>query len=402
MHFTKASLKRLKPRTTQYDVRGEHGLGVRVNPAGTITWTYFYDFAGKRKRMRLGTWPAMGVKEAEKAHTAARARVARGLDPAGEVRRTRQETAAAPTVDGLVSEYLDRWARPRKRSWREDERILTGEVHRAWGTRRAQEIARRDVIALVDGIRDRGAPIQANRTLAVVRKMFNFAVSRDLLPASPCTQVKAPAVEHRRDRVLSDEEVRAFWTGLDSARVAKVTALALRFQLTTAQRVGEVIGASWAEIDLDAGWWTIPAERSKNKLAHRVPLSRLAVEILAQARWLGAGSPWVFRSPTGKDHLTLAAISQAMRKNRDALGIAHATPHDLRRTAASQMTGAGVPRLVVSKILNHAEPGVTAVYDRHSYDREKREALDKWADQLRRVLGGERKSIVSRQHPSKP
>ena len=136
-------------------------------------------------------------------------------------------------------------------------------------------------------------------------------------------------------------------------------------------------GAAWAEIDLVGRWWTIPPERSKNGLAHRVPLSSQAVRILkglkAEAK---NDATWVFPSTrkTGPhiDHAQKAIERIVERSQVEFRG------HDLRRTAASLMVGAGVPRLVVSKILNHVETGVTAVYDRHSYELEKRAALDFW------------------------
>jgi hypothetical protein len=153
--------------------------------------------------------------------------------------------------------------------------------------------------------------------------------------------------------------------------------------LLTAQRVGEVSSMEWAEIDLKRGWWTIPAAKAKNRLAHRVPLTGMALElILARPRQAGARYVFPVFSSTTPDPLQGGAV----RARR--CGLKDWTPRDLRRTAASPMTGLGVPRLVVSRILNHAERGVTAVYDRHSYDEEKRQALELWEERLREIIGG--------------
>jgi integrase len=168
------------------------------------------------------------------------------------------------------------------------------------------------------------------------------------------------------------------------------TSLALKFQLVTAQRKGEVAAAEWAEMDLASGWWTIPAEKSKNKLPHRVPLSPLAIGLLTLAKEAAGNSPWVFPSPRdgGKKKIADTAIDRAVRNNRKIFGVDDFTPHDLRRTAASHMTGVGISRLVVAKILNHMESGITAVYDRHSYDPEKKRALDAWARVLDEIING--------------
>ena len=225
----------------------------------------------------------------------------------------------------------------------------------------------------------------------MIRRMFGWALSRDIVPASPCVAVKAPAKERRRDRVLSADEIAALWRAFDNPELAMSLAirLALKLQLVTAQRKGEVVSAEWSEMDRQSERvWTIPAEKAKNGLAHRVALSSLALELLEDLKALSGKSRWLFPSPHGDRPITGRAVNHAMTKALDHLGVANITPHDLRRTAASHMTGMGISRLVVSRILNHAETGVTAVYDRHSYDPEKRQALDAWARRVEDIVAG--------------
>ena len=222
--------------------------------------------------------------------------------------------------------------------------------------------------------------------MAVVRKMFNFGVQRGLLDHTPCLGVAAPTQENRRDRVLSKAEIRTFWHALDEASMAEGTRLALKLQLLTAQRIGETVGAGWDEFDLLGGAWTIPAEKAKNKCSHFVPLCSQALAIVERARCLALDSRWVFPSPRGDQPINETAIGHAVRRNLDTLGVGQFTPHDLRRTAASQMTAMGISRLVVSKILNHVERGVIAVYDRHSYNLEKRQALEAWGRMLEIIV----------------
>jgi integrase len=390
MKFTDRQIKNLKPRDLRYEVFEDRGFGVRVSPTGNKSFIFLYRMPGEvtKRRLSLGTYPTMSLAEAHRRHAEAREMVTKGIDPGAKAVAEKKEERQAPLVTALIEEYLEKWAKPRKRSWKTDKRILEKDVLPAWGKRKARDITRRDVIRLLDHIVDRGAPIGANRTLAVIRKMFNFAVSRDIVPASPCAATQAPAPENRRDRVLSPEELKAFWHGLDKTKITLGIRLALKLQLVTAQRKGEVISAEWADLDLEGGWWTIPAEKSKNRLAHRVPLSPMAMDILQAARSLAGDCPWVFPSPRGPLHITPAAVDHASRLALRDLEIEHFVPHDLRRSAASHMTGGGTPRLVVQKILNHVENGVTAVYDRHSYDREKRQALEAWGRKLREIIGG--------------
>lgn len=213
--------------------------------------------------------------------------------------------------------------------------------------------------------------------------MFNFGIGRDLVEANPCTGVPMPAKARQRDRVLSEEEIRRIWWVLDKQGSAMARSFKLR--LITAQRGVEVLMMRWEDIEGD--WWTIPAEVAKNGRSHRVPLSTPALALLEELRVAAKKSRWAFPSPKGGDR-PIEYVQKAADRLAELAGLAF-VPHDLRRTAASAMTSMGVPRLVVSKILNHVESGVTAIYDRHSYDAEKREALGKWGDRLNEILAGD-------------
>ncbi len=397
MRFTDRSTAALKPKAERYEAweDGRTGFGIRVSLTGRKSWLFMYRFDGRARRMTLGVYPTMPLVMARLKHAEAKKLLSEGIDP-GEAIEARRAERNAETVAELVEEYLEKWARPRKRSAAEDERILRKDVLPYWGRRKARDIRRRDVIKLLDTIVERGAPLQANRTLATIRVMFNFAIARDIVDATPVAMVKPPSKENQRDRVLSPDEIRTFWTGLDDAPMSETLRLALKLQLVTAQRKGEIIGAAQVEFDLEEGAWTIPAERSKNGKLHRVPLSPLATDLVTKARELAGTSQWLFPSPSGGQSIYTESVNHALYKSLPKMGVEPFTPHDLRRTAASGMTALGIPRLVVGKILNHVESGVTAVYDRHGYDQEKRHALDTWAAHLEDILAGKRRSNVVR------
>jgi integrase len=382
------TVKNLQPKDKSYVVSDDNGLYVRVSPGGKKTWLYIYSLDGKRRWYKLGTYPDMGLKEARDELSNARRLVDREKDPAAEKVKARAERKTAPTVKELVKEYLEKWAKPRKRTWKEDERILFKDVVPKWGKRKAKDIKRRDVILLLEGVAERGALIQSNRVFAVVRKMFNFAIGRGILEYNPCLNITPVGKENQKDRCLTADEIKALWHGLEKAGMSEEIRRALKLILVTGQRPGEVIALHADEID--GCWWTIPSGKAKNGKAHRVYLSSLALELID----LSQGG-YVFPSPKAEErdrHIHVNALAHAVRRvlkpdeqtGERVFALEHFTPHDLRRTAASHMTGEGVSRLVVSKILNHVEKGVTAVYDRHSYDREKLLAMETWA----RRLGG--------------
>lgn len=222
MKFTDRFVVNLKPQSDRYEMWDGSGLGVRVSIKGRKSWVMVYRFQGKPRYATLGTYPELSVAKAHEAHRKALAELEQGIDPDAKVVQERKEERLAPTVAALVEEYLERWAKPRKRTWRKDELLLKNHVIPVWGTRKAREITRRDIIALLDTVLERG-PIAANHTLAVIRKMFNFAVDRAILEVSPCVRVKAPGPLKQRERVLSDEEIKALWNGLDTAAMAPGT-----------------------------------------------------------------------------------------------------------------------------------------------------------------------------------
>ena len=389
MKFTDRQIKSLKPKKTRYEVWEDNGkgFGVRVAPTGRKSFIFLYRFQGTSRRMTFGNYPETSLADAHAAHAKSRQLLEQGNDPATVEQDAKEESRRSPSVKRLVAEYIEKYAKPRKRSWKEDKRILYKDVVPRWGKRKAQDVARRDIILLLDEIVERGALIQANRTLATIRKMYSFAMGRGILESSPCVAIPAPSKENRRDRVLSEDEVKIFWEKLATAKMERSTALALKLQLITAQRKGEVAGSEWADFDLTNGWWTIPAEKSKNRLPHRVPLSSFAIETLNELKIISGDSKWLFPSPRDGQHIAETSVDHAVRANAEHFKIDHFTPHDLRRSAASMMTASGVQRLTVSKILNHVETGITSVYDRHSYDKEKRKALRTWGLQLETILG---------------
>lgn len=392
MKLTDRQVKNLKPKKDRYEVWEGNGFGVRVFPTGKKSWVFMYRFEGKARRITFGSYPQISVAEAHAAHGKALTDLEKGIDAGANLVGDNKENRLAPTVEELTKEYLEKWAKPRKRSWKEDARMLEKDVIPVLGNKKAKDVTKRDIIFLLDQLLDRGSPIAANRTLAVVRRMFNFAIERDIIAITPCYGVKAPTKENQKDRVLSEDEIKSFWYGLETASMFESSKLALKLQLVTAQRKGEIVGAEWDEFDFKKNQWTIPASKSKNGNEHLVPLSELALELLQELKTLSNGSKSLLPSPRGNEHMIPTAVDHALRKNMSKFkNVKPFTPHDLRRTAASHMTALGVLRLVVSKLLNHVERDVTGIYDRHTYDKEKRAAVDVWSKKLRDIIFNETK-----------
>jgi integrase len=359
------------------------GFYLRISPGGRKTFGVIYRHAGRLRRMSFGTFPPLKLADARERAMEELRNAAKGEDPAMQKAQDRE----ADSFEALAEDYLNRYAKPKKKSWKEDERIIDNKLNPVIGNITAKCVTRAQMRDLLDGFAAK-APIEANRTLATARKIYNWAISQDLVENNPCHGISAPGVERQRDRVLSEDEIKKLWKEFDNEELGLGATFKLR--LFTAQRGREVFSVEWKELDLENAWWTIPGEKSKNGLAHRVPLSPAALSIFKDLREkqlrskTRKNSSWVFPARRGRDHLTTA--QKAVERIRERTECKDFTAHDLRRTAASMMTGMGIPRLTVSKILNHVEPGVTAVYDRHSYDREKREALEAWSRRLQLLV----------------
>src|SRR5215469_15473804 len=283
--LTDRSIEALRPKTARYEVWDEarKGFGIRVTPRGVKSFVWVYHFDGRPRRLTFGTYPRLSLADAGVKLAHAKNLLAKGVDPGSCAVAERAAERHAETIEELVASYLDRYARLRKRSAFEDERILRKDILPRWSKRKAKDITRRDVVRLLNEIVDRGAPIQANRTLTILRRMFKFAVGQAILEISPCDQVEAPSSENTRDRVLSEEEIRLLWQALASAPMEPNARRILRLMLVTGQRKGEVLGVHELEIDRERNLWVLPADRAKNGREHLIPLSAMAIRILAEA-----------------------------------------------------------------------------------------------------------------------
>ena len=407
LKFTDKAIKALEPKDKRFVVMETNGVGfgVRVTPTGTKSWIFVYRLKGKLYRMTFGEYPAMSLAEARQEHAAARKLLKSGIDPATAVQRAHEEMRQAPTVEELVKEFIDAGVKAKgNRTWREYQRNLKKDVIPEWGERKARDIKKRDVVLLLEKIGARGSKNQSNQVFKIVRRMFNFALERDVLEYNPCLGVKFLFPETKKDRFLSADEIRALWAALDheDAPISEAMKRALKLVLVTMQRPGEVIGAHKNEIDGE--WWTIPAERSKNKKEHRVYLTPLARSLFQTEEAEG----YLFPNPRSgftlktPEPMETNALSKAARrllepvklKNEtkpQVLTIDKFTPHDLRRTGATHLAELGFSDEIIGAVLNHTREGVTSIYNRYRYDKEKRQALEAWARKLDAILANEKR-----------
>ncbi|WP_206456253.1 tyrosine-type recombinase/integrase [Aurantimonas marina] len=370
------------------------GLVLRVSPTGVKAWTVVYtrEGDGEKRRVTLGKFPALSLEKARRKALDAVAAISDGHDPAGDKRARRD----AMTVADLSELYVERYAKRNKKSWREDERVLRVDVLPVIGRTKAVAVKRRNILDIIDAKAETGALTQSTHILAVVRKMFGWAVDEDYLEVSPAVGIRPRAKPVKRDRVLSAAEVRAIWQALPDAALNPATADVFRLLFLTGQRSGEVCGMRRGEVDPDAATWTIPGERTKNGLTHIVYLSPAALAIVERAMDRADDERDAALFTRTGEPIESNAIAKAAKLKLQILD-ERWTPHDIRRTAATMMADIGILPHVVEAVLNHISgfrAGVAGVYNRARYEPERRRALDMWAEHLEAITSGQKAVVV--------
>lgn len=404
------------------------GLMLRVTEAGRKTWMVRYRTDdGQQRRLNLGLYPDIGLAEARSRAAEARKKATDGNDPAGERRQRRVEAKAEPsrTFADLAETYftaceIGEW-KPRKKKKRastlQNEKWLWARhIKPDLGDLAVEDVTPAAIRMVLRRLVATGRESTSNKVRAQIRQIFNFAISEERVEINPVVRTTALHDETPRQRVLTDDEIRQVWTALSERAglvrsgkagadnrvlIGEPVSIALKLLLVTLVRRAEASGAARSELDLINGVWLIPGARTKSGKTHLVPLSPMAVELFRRAIELADAhadpSPFVFPSPRDRDQpITPAALTHALRYARDALELERLTPHDLRRTGATNMASErlAVSPFVIGKVLSHSTElgGAASVtlttYALYDYVKEKREALAAWAGLLSRIVGG--------------
>jgi integrase len=387
--LTTMAVKRIMPpltgRKETYDAKVP-GLFLRVTKTGNKSWGLDFRVNGKRERLMLGSYPVVELDEARTAGLDALRAVKNGRNPAAEKRAAKEAQPSADTVRAVTKLYVERYAKRNNRSWRETERIFKMYVVPVWKDRPLADIRRPDVVSLLDGVEDNNGPVMSDAVLAQVRKLFNWALDRGIIDATPIARVqrRTKPKERMRKRWLPDAEIKAVWFAANN--LGYPFGPFVKMLLLTGQRRSEVAGMRWDEISNDV--WTIPATKTKNKEDHEVPLSPAAVQLLKDTPNTG---DYVFMSGRSKAGNPISGFSKAkayLDKHIEDNGLQMEQWgfHDLRRTVRTHMSRLNVASEIAERVLNHTPQGIEAVYDRHGYLDEKRKALEAWSDYLSLTL----------------
>jgi integrase len=401
MQLTARGIERLHiaPGERQQDVKDDatRGLYLRLFATGRRSYVYRYKLAGKVRVLTLGDAQRLTLADARRLAHEAAAKVRAGDDPGAQAQKAAAERRRMPTVAEFAEEYIARYAKPRKKSWGEDRRMLGNWVLPRIGKLKLDAVHRRDVVAVLDACRDAGNVRMPGKVLAVVRRMFRFAVERGVLEQSPVTYVTERQPKPAR-RAMTPEQMRTWWTGADGTHsaVPRPVALALRLLLLTGQRPGEVAALRVAELDLDAPEgpvWRMPAERRKRGIEHAVALTEQAEAVVREALELCDGVH-LFPNATGGPGRVDSGLNRALRLIFGNVS-GRPTPHAARHTLATELEALGLDEGEIARVLGHQSRGITGrVYVNRRSLTAQRRTLEAWERRLDEILGWQRSTNV--------
>ena len=379
VNFTDAWLRKLKPPVEREDFRdrGTRGLQLRSSPSGVKTFSFVFRIGSKMGRATLGRYPDVDLKFARTKADEFRKLVSQGIDPRSEKRAKRR--LREMTVELMVHEFIQTYAKPKNSSWKQAESNLRLYLSSFYGTQPISEVTRADIHQILDDLIARDKQTAANRALAHIRKFFGWLVERGYLNHSPADHIKPRHKESERDRVLSDAEIKAIWDAAEA--MSGPYSAWLKLLLLCGQRRVET--ASMRRSQIIDGSWHLSATDTKNKQPHIIPLPNQAQRLVDQL--IEKEGNFLIKSGRNGDR-PVNGFSKAKLQMDRLSGVENWKFHDLRRTVATNLTKLGIDRLILQKIINHSERGVTQIYDRYSYMDEKREALQKWADRLDEIV----------------
>jgi integrase len=372
------------------------GLYFICQPSGARSWAArFRRPDGRTAKLTLGAWPAVTLPRARELAREAIMTVKRGHDPIADrmAARDKAEASTANTVRNVCETYLAREGK-KLRTLDQRRRLLERLVYPTLGGRQIDSVGRGEIVRLLDKIEDENGARTADMVLAVLRKIMNWHAVRHESYRTPIVRgmARTNGKELARSRILTDDELRAVWTAASSAEGA-FRAL-VKFLLLTGARRGEAAGMMWSEID--GTDWLLPASRNKVKVDLCRPLSGAALAVLtALPRF--AGCPYVF---TSDGRRPVGSFSKFKKSFDKKCGVSDWTLHDLRRTARSLMSRAGVNADIGERCLGHIIPGVRGVYDRHQYRPEMLNAYEALATQIDLILHP-RENVVTALRPKR-
>lgn len=369
------------------------GLTFTLSAKGTAAWVLRYRFGGKARELTIGRYPDITLAKARELAAEARVEIQQGRDVAREKQKATIQRAAAKTLRELAADYMSKaFPHLAANTIKQRRHHIEGVILPKLGSLPAREVMTADVVALVEAVGKKSVNV-AELVFTAVSEIFKHGLARHIVTANPCAGISVSAIcgkpEPKRQRLkLTEDELRVILPALPG--IGAENALAVKIQLATCVRLGELTKAEWAHVDFDRAEWFIPDQNSKTGRGFTIPLPPAVVGWFRELEPFACGSRFVLparqvrrtRNYGGEVHFEQRAMNAMLHKLCEKLGdkVRRFTPHDLRSTARSHLAALGVNILVAERCLNHSLGGLIAIYDQHDYMIERRAGLELWTD----------------------
>ena len=387
--FTDNYIKNLQPEKSWFEKTESSGLAVRVLPSSNKSWIYRFTLNSTRYKMTLGKYPGISLKQARELQKNAENLKDQGINPIEY--STQQKLKLNHTVKNLTLSWYSAYIEKNRKQPQQIKQLIHADIIPLLGDLPLEKIRSIDITKALDHIVNRGAPVHANKVLSTLKQAFNYAVSRGELSENPAVNIRARdigGIEKPRERFLTLEEIKKLWLFLESndSKISLALKIAIKIILLTGVRTAELRLAEWSEFDFAQSIWIIPAKHTKNSLTMKIHLSPQTKLLFEQLRAL-SDSCSVLPGLKNLQPITDKALPKAVNRIQDRLNIPQWTPHDLRRTFATQLGEAlQVDPVVIEKCLGHKMPKIMATYNKNEMLPQRKDALNRWGEFLENLL----------------
>lgn len=388
--FTDTFIKRLKPKEKREEKFEGGGFGILIYPAGTKTWIYRYKMDDKKDYIILGHYPEVSLADARKYFTELREKRRAGINPKELVQQ--QNEIELSTVEKLVMEWYTGYVEKHRAQPKQIKQLIDADIIPLLGHKKLEALKTMDITQALDKIVSRGSPVHANKVLAALKQAFSYGVRRGGLQQNPAESLLAKdigGVEKPRERYLDIDEIKTLLIFLDSGDhyLSSQIRNAIKLILLTGVRTGELRLATWSEFNFEQSLWTIPAEHSKARLVMKIHLSPQVKSLLLALKAESYSDYVLPGADKGCSPITEKALPKAISRIQDRVGLPHWTPHDLRRTFATQLGQTlNIDPVVVEKCLGHKMPKIMATYNKNEMLPQRKEALNQWGQYIQSLI----------------
>ncbi|MFC6053695.1 hypothetical protein A6M14_03745 [Acinetobacter sp. Ac_877] len=385
---TDREIKNLKAQDKRYTAKDKiaNGLFLDITTTGVKSWWYRYSLNGKQERLVLGRYPDLSLQDARQLRDESASQVAKGISPKQE----KENKKAGNVKNVLLKEYGERYLNEVIKKDRKNPYnmilCLNNDIYPYIGHIAVKDISMDDIRRVIWRKKEQGYDASANQVRGLLKRMFDYAVTLGLAPYNPVLAIPSRHVfkSKPRDRYLSTEEIRKFYTTLLNSRIYRARKLGLLLSLLTLLRKSELLRAEWSHIDFEQRIWRIPETKADSKTGHSremvVYMSDQIIEILKELKTIAGDEPYVFVGRKSGTHISHNAFNTAQKSALALTDIPDFTIHDLRRTASTHLNEQGFNRDAIEKCLNHSAFGVRATYNKAEYAEERIKMMQKWSN----------------------